>query len=79
MFGSLGSATVEDRRLFFSAYMQAVLQLTPRPSDLNTFLEMSKHMKMQGGVIGTGPRQATIEDFELLKTLGKQRRALTHI
>lgn len=61
----LGSRIVEDRQKFFQAYLQALLQLKPRLKDVNDFLEISS------GAQEASKHELTIDDFELLKVLGK--------
>uniref|UniRef100_A0A7S3UXK8 AGC protein kinase n=1 Tax=Aplanochytrium stocchinoi TaxID=215587 RepID=A0A7S3UXK8_9STRA len=63
---TLGSGQVEYRQKFFQAYLQALLQLKPRLSYVNDFLEVHKHSRKR-----SGKREIGIEDFELLKLLGK--------
>lgn len=51
--------TIEERRAFFQSYLQALVALSPRPGDVNAFLNFD-------------PKQQslTLDDFEVLETLG---------
>lgn len=62
---NINSPQIEYRQKFFQAYLQALLQLRPRLSYVNDFLEIHLHGKP------TAAKDPTIDDFELLKLLGK--------
>ena len=89
---SLKNSTIEMRRQFFITYLNALMELAPRPADLNQFLEIPQNLASQAKALadamGTGSAvhrsrakaaelsgvsssDKTLEDFELLYTLGK--------
>ena len=43
-FSSFATATVEQRRRVFEAYLTELLCLQPRPTELNTFLDINAHL-----------------------------------
>ena len=70
LFSTLAAATVESRREKFETLLLELLQLSPRPYDLNAFLQMEEH----GGsvrALSSAGNTVGIQDFELLKVLGK--------
>jgi serine/threonine protein kinase len=65
---TMKSHTIDERKAFFQEYVQALLDLKPRPVDVNTFLEVAQH----SGTLGLGnAKDPSIDDFELLKMIGK--------
>lgn len=62
---NINSPKIEYRQKFFQAYLQGLLQLKPRLSYVNDFLEIHLHANP------TKKKDLTIDDFELLKLLGK--------
>ena len=67
---SLGNATVDERRKFFVQYLQEIIELNPRPGDVNAFLDLNKHAA-SGGKGSDVAHNYSLDDFELLKMLGK--------
>jgi len=55
--------TIEERRVFFESYLRALVELSPRPGDVNAFLNFDpkEHNKEES---------LTLDDFEVLETLG---------
>jgi len=66
-FGNLARATVESRRKALEAYLCALMNFRPRPVDLHGFLEFEEHTK----TLDRSSGKVTVEDFELLKVVGK--------
>ena len=66
-FGNLARATVESRRKTLEAYLCALMNFRPRPKDLHGFLEFEEHTK----TLDRSSGKVTVEDFELLKVVGK--------
>ena len=66
-FGNLARATVESRRKTLEAYLCALMNFQPRPVDLHGFLEFEEHTK----TLDRNSGKVTVEDFELLKVVGK--------
>ncbi|KAA0146670.1 hypothetical protein FNF27_01493 [Cafeteria roenbergensis] len=48
-FSSFATATIERRRRVFEQYLQELLCLQPRPTELNVFLEIPSHVWGAGG------------------------------
>ena len=61
MFFSLASSTVEERRKTFQEYLRFLLQLRPRPMDLNSFLEVSEHASLPRDELEAGSARAAAE------------------
>lgn len=83
-FNNLAQVNVEQRRMQFEQYLKRLLVLQPRPAQLNNFLEISKHvLNADGSLEAVAVRdrdrsvarlrdgKLTVEDFEMLKVLGK--------
>uniref|UniRef100_A0A7S1C5L5 Non-specific serine/threonine protein kinase n=1 Tax=Bicosoecida sp. CB-2014 TaxID=1486930 RepID=A0A7S1C5L5_9STRA len=82
-FNNLTQINVEQRRLAFEQYLQRLLELKPRPVQLNAFLEITEHAYADPGDEAVSVRsrersvarlrdgKLTVEDFEMLKVLGK--------
>eukprot|EP00941_MAST-03F_sp_MAST-3F-sp1_P005965 g5965.t1 len=68
-FNNLASKTVETRRKQLESFMRALIQMQPRPRELNDFLKCEEHLKRASGS-GVGDK-VTVDDFELLKVIGK--------
>ncbi len=96
LWNSLASSTITERRALFEGYLNALLVMSPRPSDLNQFLCVGDNFALArqgaadakaGGagplasdqkdlldVVGAGwthGHKVSVDDFELLKVLGK--------
>ena len=75
VWSNLSKATVEERRAAFITYLERLVQLHPRPFDLNRFLSLSDYMPnsryntSNRGEVGS--KKYGIEDFELMRVLGK--------
>ena len=67
-FFSLANSTVTQRRKLFEEYLNTLLTFRPRPFDLNDFLELDKHTTRTGVTDG---QKLSVDDFELIKVLGK--------
>ena len=71
LFRTLAKSTVAQRRDLFEQYLSTLLTFSPRPFDLNAFLELQEHTG-DGGLNKQGDdRKMTVNDFELLRVLGK--------
>mmetsp|Transcript_9212 Transcript_9212/g.21874 ORF Transcript_9212/g.21874 Transcript_9212/m.21874 type:complete len:548 (+) Transcript_9212:146-1789(+) len=82
-FNNLAQINVEQRRLQFEQYLTRLLELQPRPAQVNKFLEVSIHVVSDAGLDSLAVRdrdmsvarlrdgKLTVEDFEMLKVLGK--------
>ena len=78
VWSNLSKATVEERRAAFTTYLEQLIKLHPRPFDLNRFLSLSDHMSTNyyhssssSQRSSEGTKKYGIEDFELLRVLGK--------
>lgn len=85
LFSTLAQATVEKRQEMFQRYLKKLLELQPRPVELNAFLEITEHLYGAGAEGDAGDLdldretslarlkagKLTVEDFELMKVLGK--------
>ena len=67
-FFSLANSTVKQRRTLFELYLNTLLTFKPRPFDLNEFLQLEEHTTRTGV---TDSEKLTVDDFELLRVLGK--------
>eukprot|EP01029_Cantina_marsupialis_P011537 TRINITY_DN2568_c0_g1_i1.p1 TRINITY_DN2568_c0_g1~~TRINITY_DN2568_c0_g1_i1.p1 ORF type:complete len:498 (+),score=131.48 TRINITY_DN2568_c0_g1_i1:95-1588(+) len=73
MFRSLAQKTLEKRQQGFEEFLNALLELVPRPGQLNSFLDVKRHL-FQGRMKAAaelGVDGLSVDDFELLKVLGK--------
>lgn len=64
---TLDPRTIEERRAFFETYLRALLELSPRPGDVNAFLKIDSHPASDGKKKDSS---LGLNDFEVLETLG---------
>jgi hypothetical protein len=72
-FSNMAKRTIEERRSLFIEYLQQLLTLHPRPFDFNRFLSLADHVPTASyvGESDAGPKKYGINDFELMRVLGK--------